>query len=148
MWPQISSRLPSSLPSLLPVPCLILISHPIPHVHPSPLISPAKGIFPRLSLLHHSPTPAMHHIVAWIDHRHRGKAQKKSVVQCGTITPQPKEESEKKKDVEATGPCHVDLSSGDVNPLNSTSRSNDEDVSTCNGDVITGRYLLAPCSPI
>jgi hypothetical protein len=86
----------------------------------------------------------MHHIASWVGRRHKDKPQQKSVVRCPTSPSQPKGESEKKKDVEATGPCHVDLGSGHVN---STSRSNDGDASTCNDDAITGRYILRPAPP-
>jgi hypothetical protein len=89
----------------------------------------------------------MYRIVTWVGRRHKSKAQQKSVVRRGTSTSQPKGESEKKEDVKATGPCHVDLGSGHVSPLNSTSRSNDEDVSTCNDDAIPGRYLLSLAPP-
>ena len=89
----------------------------------------------------------MHHIATWVGRRHKGKPQHESVVRCGTSASQPKAESEKKKDVEATRPCHVDLGSGHVSPLNSTSRSNDGDVSTCNDDAITGRYILRLAPP-
>jgi hypothetical protein len=145
--------------SVLPLPVLLstrALSHPstplypipnnIPHAH-----LPPSHSFPRLPRHHTPPPPPMHHILTWVGHRHKGNAQHKSVVQYATSTSQPKDESEKRKDVEvtatATGPCHVDLGSGDVSPLNSTSRSDDEDVSTCNGDAITGRYLLRLAPP-
>ena len=85
----------------------------------------------------------MHRIRTWVGHRHKGRPHHKSVVRGGTSTP--------KVDVEATataavtGPCLVDLGSGDVSPLNST--SHDGDVSTCNDDAITGRYLLRLAPP-
>jgi hypothetical protein len=117
------------------------------HVHLTsqllPFLSLSQFHFPLL--LHRSPAPpSMHHIVTWVGRRHKGNAQQKSVVRCDTST---KGESQKKKDMEATGPCHVDLGSGHVSPLNSTSRSNDEDVSTCNDYAITGRYLLRLAPP-
>jgi hypothetical protein len=142
--------IPSSLPSTgppRPVPPralshtqlpLYLTLPSAPHVHShSPLL------FPPLPLPHCSPPPPMHHIVTWVGLRHKVKAQQKSAVRGGTSTSQPKGESEKKKDAQATAPCHLDLGSGHVTPLNhSMSRSNDEDVTTCNDDSITGRYLL------
>jgi hypothetical protein len=138
-----SSLSPCSVP-LVPFPPLI--SHSCSHPHPfhsfllpipSPLVPP---------LLHRSLAPTMHHIVTWVGRRHKGNPQQNSVVPCATSASQPKGESGKTKDLEATGPCHVDLGSGHANPLNSTSRSNDGDVSTCIDDAITGRYLsrLAP----
>jgi hypothetical protein len=140
----------SSSPCLVP-PIPALISHPDP---PPPCSHPPRHSFPHpipfpplRPPLHRSLPPAMYRIVAWVGRRHKGNAQQKSVVRRGTSTSQPKGESEKKKDVEATGPCHVDLGSGHVSPLNSTPRSNDEDVSTCNDDAIPGRYLLRLAPP-
>jgi len=140
-----SFALVSPLPPC-PVPCPIptLYIPPSCSLHlPTPSI-PSPNPNPHPLLLHRSPAPAMHHIVTWVGRRHKGNAQQKSVVRCDTSMSQPKGESEKKMDMEATRPCHVDLGSGHVSPLNSTSRSNDEDVSTCNDYAITGRYLLLP----
>lgn len=150
VWPRkISSRHPVPVPLSHPSLSLPLYLSPssIPHAHPPPTHS-----FPRLSLLSPPspppppPSPAMYRIRTWVGHRHKGKPQHKSVVRGGTSTSQPKEP---KVDVEATatatGPCHVDLGSGDVSPLNST--SHDGDVSTCNDDAITGRYLLRLAPP-
>jgi hypothetical protein len=137
--------------SSLTVPCLIppFISHsslpPSCSLSPSPLLPPSTPVYPFFTL---PPPPAMYRIVTLIGRRHKGKAQRKSVVRRGTSASQPNGESEKKTDVKATGPCHVDLASGHVGPLNSsTSRSNEEDVSTCNDDAITGRYLLRLAPP-
>jgi len=86
----------------------------------------------------------MHRLVTWVDRRHRSKAQRKSSLRYGTKPSQPNGEMEKKKDVEATGPCRVDFGSGDVDVFNSTSWCNDEGTTACNDDTITGRYLLRP----
>lgn len=134
-----------------PLPCLVP-SQPLYHslfssCSPSHPLPPTNPVSPRLTLLPRSPASVMHHIVTWVGRRHKGKAQQKSAVRSGTSTSQLKGESEKKKDVEATPPCHVVLGSGDASPLNSTSRSNDEDVSACNDDAITERYLLCLAPP-
>jgi hypothetical protein len=92
----------------------------------------------------------MHRFVTRVGLGRKSKGQQKSTVRYGTGPSQPNGECEKKKDVEATDPlacCHFDLGSGDVTPLNSTSRSNIEDTSTCKDDAITGRYILRFAPP-
>lgn len=156
VWPaQLFLDLISSFPLPLPVLLTRALSHPSLPLYltpdpspscshpPSPLLFPPNPVsLPSPPLpIHRSLPPPMYRIVTWVGRRHKSKAQQKSVVRCGPSTSQPKGESEKKKDLEATAPCHVDLGSEHVTPLNNTSRSKDEDVSTCIDDAIPGRYL-------
>jgi hypothetical protein len=87
----------------------------------------------------------MRHFITYASLGPKTKGQKKSTLRYGTSPSLSKGEWEEKKDGEATDTmacCHFDLGSGDVTRLDSTSRSNIEDMSICKDDAITGRYLL------
>jgi hypothetical protein len=93
---------------------------------------------------HRSRPPTMHHLFTCLGRK--GKWQKNSSLPNSASQFPPKGECEKEdsENVEAIDTptcCYFGLCSGDVSRLNSTTQSNNEDISTCK-DAITGRYLL------